>query len=133
MNISEIKNISKNILPDIPLDDIIDISDIYNFYNEKNKILSVYDLTNIIKIGYTTYKNNKLDIILLAYMFNINIILLRTSVAEWIGKNIVDNNLYIVIYYEPYENENCISFYSLQMKSEIYITELNKIIKKLLK
>ena len=133
MNISEIKNISKNILPDIPLDDIIDISDIYNFYNEKNKILSVDDLTNRIKIGYTTYKNNKLDIILLAYMFNINIVLLRTSVAEWIGKNIVDNNLYIVIYYEPYENENCISFYSLQMKSEIYITELNKIIKKLLK
>ena len=44
------------------------------------------------------------------------------------GYSLLDNNLYIVIYYEPYENENCISFYSLQMKSEIYITELNKII-----
>jgi hypothetical protein len=129
----EIQNIAKNVIPNIStLDNIIDMSDLYNLYNEKNKILSVDDLTTRIKIGFPAYKPNKFDVIMLSYMLNINVVLLRSSISELIGKQFVDSGLYVVIYYDPLVQEECIRFYLLQKDAILYITEFNSILKKLL-
>jgi hypothetical protein len=65
-------------------------------------------------------------------MLNINVVLLRTSISELIGTNFVDSGLYVVIYYDPFDQEECIRFYLLQKNAVLYITELNSILKKLL-
>ena len=129
----EIQTIAKNIIPGITdVSKIIDMSDLYNLYNEKNKILSVDELYDRIKTGYPSYKPNKFDVIMLSYMLNINIVLLRLSISELIGVNIVDNNLYVVIYYNPFDKEDCIRFYALQKDAVLYTTPLNKLLKRLL-
>ena len=133
METEEIQKLAKNVIPNITeIDNIIDMSDLYNLYNEKNKILSVDDLAERIKIGVPAYKPNKFDLIMLSYMLNINVVLLRTSISELIGTNFVDSGLYVVIYYDPFDQEECIRFYLLQKNAVLYITELNSILKKLL-
>ena len=130
----EIKNILKNSIPnitDIYLKEIVDVSDFYNIYNEKDKINSVDELTSRIKIGFPVYKPSKFDVIMLAYMFNINVILLRTSISELIGKRL-ENRIYIVLYYDPLNIDTCIRFYLLQSGAIPYVTKLNSILKRLI-
>ena len=137
MESKEIQNIAKNIIPkshkitDNVINNIVDMSDLYNLYNEE-KIPSVDDLYERIKIGFPTYKPNKFDVIMLSYMLNINVVLLRSSISELIGTNFVDSGLYIVIYYNPLDLEECIRFYLLQKDAVLYITEFNKLLNKLL-
>ena len=130
METLEIQNLAKKL--NISSENIIDVSDIYNIYNEKNKIISVDELSERIKIGFPAYKPTKFDVIMMSYMLNINVILLRSSISEVFGTNFVDSGLYVVLYYEPYETENSTRFYLLQKNAILYITELNNTIKKLM-
>lgn len=134
INSDEIKKISKTAIPsitDTSLNEIVDVSDFYNIYNEKEKINSVDELTGRIKLGFPVYKPSKFDVVMLAYMLNINVILLRTSISELIGQKL-DNLLYAVLFYDPLNKDTCIRFYLLQSGAIPYLTTLNSKIKRLL-
>jgi len=131
----DLKEFVVKVIPNISkedLDDIVDVSDFYNIYNEREKISSVDDLTERIKVGYPSYKPGKFDVIMLSYMLNLNIILLRSSISEVIGKDFVDSGLYSVLFYDPLDRETCIRFYMLQKGAVPYVSKLNSELKRLI-
>lgn len=132
---NDLQNLVKNVLHNITdeeLEDIIDVSDFYNLYNEKDKVNSVDELVERIKVGHPSYKPNKFDVVMLAYMININIILLRSSISEVVGKGFVENELYCVLFYDPIEHIPCIRFYMLQKGALPYVSTLKSEIKRLI-
>lgn len=131
----EIQKIVKNVIKDISkedLDEIIDVSDFYNKYHEKNNVNSIDELVERIKVGKTSYKPDKFDVIMLSYMINIKIILLRSSISEVIGDGYVDNEYYSVLFYDPNNNISCIKFYILQKNTIPYVSTLKNELKRLI-
>ena len=114
------------------LDEIIDVSDFYNLYNDKDKVNSVDELVERIRAGYPSYKPKKFDVIMLSYMLNINTILLRSSISELIGSGFIDNELYVVMFYDPLKDDTCVRFYMLQKGSIPYISKLDSTLKRLM-
>lgn len=136
IEIDDLHKIVKNVLQNLNKDDIqniFDVSDFYNIFNENNKVNSVDELAEKIKVGENAYKLSRFDVIMFSYMLNIHIILLRSSISEVIGTGIVDNDLYAVLFYDPLVSIPCIRFYMLQKGAIPYISSLNSELKRLIK
>ena len=66
-------------------------------------------------------------------MFSIKVILLQKSISEIINENILDVNLYCVLFYKPSIQNKCNEIYLLEKNTKPYISEKNKTIKMLYK
>ena len=108
--------------------DIRDVADFYNHYQEKDTVDTTDDLAS--RIQQPWYKPGVFDCLFLAKMLNVNVLLLRKSSVEWIGKDYVNSSEFAIFFVET--TELCDRFYLLQKGGKVYLEEPETLLRKLI-
>jgi hypothetical protein len=106
--------------------EIRDVADFYNEYQDNETIDTVDDLAN--RIQQPSYHPGVFDCLFLAKMMNVNILLLKKSSVEWVGRDYVTSNKFSIFFYEAGGDR----FYLLQKGGKAYLEEPDTLLRKLI-
>lgn len=108
--------------------EIKDVADFYNKYQEKETVDTVDDLA--MRIQQPTYQPGVFDCVFLTKMLDVNVLLMKKSTVEWIGKGYVTSNDFSILFYEL--EEKCTRFYLVQKGGKAYVEEPDTLLRKLI-